>query len=50
MSIHHVDVDPLRPGTLRLSHLFAQAGKIGREDGRSELDRINRLVASLSLR
>jgi len=50
MSIHHVDVDSLRPNTLSLDHLFAQAGEIGREDGRSELDGVSRHVASLSLR
>ena len=50
MSIHHVDVDPRRPGTLCLGHLFAQTGEIGREDGRRELDRVSRHVASLSLR
>jgi hypothetical protein len=50
MSIHHVDVDPVRPGTLGLGHLFAQASEIGRKDGRSELDRVSRHVASLSLR
>ena len=38
MSIHHVHVDPVRSGTLGLGHLIAQAGEIGREDGRSELD------------
>ncbi len=50
MSIHHVNEDPLRPGTLCLGRLFAQAGEIGREDGRRELDRVSRHVASLSLR
>jgi len=50
MPIHHVDVNPLRTGTLRLGHLFAQASEIGGEDGRCELDRLSRHVGSLSLR
>ena len=37
MSVHHVDVDAVRAGSLSLGHLIAQAGEIGREDRRSEL-------------
>ena len=37
MSVHHVDVDAIRAGSLSLGHLIAQTGEIGREDRRSEL-------------
>src|SRR5258705_4514005 len=49
MSVHHVDVDAVRSGTLSLGHLIAQAGEIGREDRRSELHRVGH-VTPLSLR
>jgi hypothetical protein len=32
MSIHHVNVDAIRSGTLSLVHLIAQMSQIGRED------------------
>ena len=36
MSVHHVNVDAIRPGTLSLGHVIAQAGEIGaRIDGAS---------------
>ena len=41
MSVHHVNVDAVRSGTLSLGHLIAQAGEIGREDRRSELHRMS---------
>ena len=50
MSVHHVDVNAVRPGSLSLGHLIAQAGEIGGEDRRSELDCVSRHIASLSLR
>jgi hypothetical protein len=50
MSIHHVDVNAVRAGKLSLGDLIAEMGEIGGEDRRSELDRISRHVASLSLR
>src|SRR5437773_2805250 len=50
MSVHHVYVDTVRSGALGLGNLLAQAGKIGREDGGSELDCVGRHVVPLSLR
>ena len=50
MSIHHVDVNAVRPGSLSLGDLIAKVSEIGGEDRRSELDCISRHVASLSLR
>ena len=50
MSIHHVDVNAVRPGSLSLGDLIAEMSEIGGEDRRSELDCISRHVASLSLR
>ena len=32
MPIHHVDVDPVRPGRIHGTHFFAEPGKIGRQD------------------
>ena len=49
MSIHHVDVDAIRAGSLSLRHLVAQMGEVGREDRGSELDGASH-IASLSLR
>jgi hypothetical protein len=49
MSIHHVDVDAIRAGSLSLRHLIAQAGEICREDRRSKLYGVGH-IASLSLR
>ena len=49
MSVHHVNVDAIRSGTLSLGHLIAQAGEIGREDRRSELHRVGH-ITPLSLR
>ena len=49
MPVHHVDVDAIRAGSLRLGDLIAQAGEIGRQDRRSKLYGA-RHIASLSLR
>jgi len=50
MSVHDVHMNAVRSSTLGLGHLFAQAGKIGREDRWSELDCLGRHIAPLSLR
>ena len=49
MSVHYVDMDAVRAGSLSLGHLIAQAGEIGRQDRRSKLYGA-RHIASLSLR
>ena len=49
MSVHHVDMDAVRAGSLSLGHLIAQAGEIGRKDRRSKLYGAGH-IASLSLR
>jgi len=32
VSIHHIDVDPIRPGPLGLDHLITQAGEVSGEN------------------
>ncbi len=32
VSVHHVHVDPIRPGLLRLDHLLAQTGEVSGEN------------------
>ena len=36
MVVHHVKVDPVGSGCNHVAYLFAQTGKIGREDARSD--------------
>ena len=31
-TVHHVHVDPIRPGLLRLDHLLAQTGEVSGEN------------------
>ena len=36
--VHHVPLDPVHAGLLEGSHLVAEAGEVGREDGRDDAD------------
>ena len=49
VSVHHVDVDPIRPGPLRLDHLVTEARKIGVENRRRQLHGAHVLEASKML-
>ena len=37
MTVHHVDVDPVRAGPLDRDDRLGEAGKVRGEDGRGEL-------------
>jgi hypothetical protein len=37
MTVHHVDVDPVRAGSLDREHRVGQAREVRGKDGRSEL-------------
>ena len=40
MAVHHVDMDPVRPGRVDRAHLLAQPGEIRRQDGGGNADRL----------
>ncbi len=37
MTVHHIDVDPVRPGPFDRDHRLGEAGEVRGKDGRSEL-------------
>ena len=39
MAVHHIEMNPFRPGFGHIAHFFAKAGEIGGEDGRGNADR-----------
>jgi hypothetical protein len=41
MAVHHIHVDAINSATLGFGHLFAQPGKVGRENGRRPTDRVH---------
>jgi hypothetical protein len=36
MPVHHIEMDPVRPGRVGGAHLLTEAGEVGREDGRGD--------------
>ena len=40
MTVHHVEVDEIRPRLLDRAHFFPQIGEIGGEDGRGDPNRL----------